>query len=125
MDIHFIMELGQEGQNIGGNGFGSVTCEYLPFLPSLLLSFLLSLRQSFSCTDHVGMEDYCWEVRGAHLPSGVTDTQDIVLDADASVDIGQQRKAGLGSFFNFKVSCNVHMHGRSLSPGSLSSRETR
>jgi hypothetical protein len=30
MDIHFIMELGQEGQSVGGNGFGSVTCEF-PF----------------------------------------------------------------------------------------------
>jgi hypothetical protein len=43
MDIHFIMELGVEGQNIGGNGFGSVTCESLPFLPSFL-SLYLSLR---------------------------------------------------------------------------------
>lgn len=33
MDVHFIMELGQEGQSVGGNGFGSVTCAYLPFLP--------------------------------------------------------------------------------------------
>jgi hypothetical protein len=41
MDVHFIMELGREGQNVGGNGFGSVTCEYLPFLPSSLLPFLL------------------------------------------------------------------------------------
>jgi len=53
MDVHFIMELGEEGQSVGGNGFGSVTCAYLPFLP-----------HSFFRTDadHVGMEDYCWEV---------------------------------------------------------------
>jgi hypothetical protein len=41
MDVHFIMELGQEGKSVGGNGFGSVTCEYLPFLPSSFLPFLL------------------------------------------------------------------------------------
>jgi len=36
MDVNFIMELGQEGRNVGGNGFGSVTCEYLlSFPPSL------------------------------------------------------------------------------------------
>jgi hypothetical protein len=58
MDVHFIMELGQEGKNVGGNGFGSVTCEYLPFLPS---SFLFPLEYR-TYTDHVGMEDYCWEV---------------------------------------------------------------
>lgn len=50
MDIHFIMELGREGQSVGGNGFGSVTCGFeFPFLPSY--------------TDGTGMEDYCWEVR--------------------------------------------------------------
>jgi hypothetical protein len=41
MDVHFIMELGREGQNVGGNGFGSVTCTYLPSLPFPFLLFLL------------------------------------------------------------------------------------
>ena len=33
-----------------------------------------------------------------------TDLKDIILDADPALDIGVQRKNGLGSFFNFKVS---------------------
>ena len=41
MDIHFIMELGREGQSVGGNGFGSVTCKYLSCSPLSLPSFIL------------------------------------------------------------------------------------
>lgn len=37
-------------------------------------------------------------------PFPVADRQDIVLDADPTMDVAQQKKMGLGSFFNFKVS---------------------
>ena len=40
MDIHFIMELGREGQSVGGNGFGSVTCKYFPPFPFLFLLYI-------------------------------------------------------------------------------------
>jgi len=59
MDVHFIMEFGQEGKSVGGNGFGSVTCEYLPFLPSSFSSLPSTISR---CANRVGMEDYCWEV---------------------------------------------------------------
>jgi hypothetical protein len=51
------------------------------------------------------MEDYCWEVLGgsSHI-EGIADIKDIVLDADSAGDVVTQRKNGLGSFFNFKVS---------------------
>jgi hypothetical protein len=41
MDLHFIMELGEPGNSsVGGNGFGSVTCEFLP--PLLFASYVVS-----------------------------------------------------------------------------------
>lgn len=50
----------------------------------------------------------------------VADQQDIVLDADASLDIAQQKKIGLGSFFNFKVSYLVLDTHSQLMSGTLS-----
>ena len=38
------------------------------------------------------------------LEENIADLKDIILDADPALDIGVQRKNGLGSFFNFKVS---------------------
>lgn len=52
------------------------------------------------------MEDYCWEVsqqRPVKRGSIDTDKQDVILDPESSLPLDQQKKEGLGSFFNFRV----------------------